>query len=207
MRPSLSLFAAVSLALVFSFPAHGQDSPSLGDLARQAQKDKDKEKANKASAKVFTNDDMPSSSGGAAAAIGGSLGQAATSGANLSPAEKLAQMEKLLDVLDSLDKATLVRTTLSDKSDVNFPGRAAWEQRLFAAKEAYVVQARAVIQKARQIIDSAESLKGTQDPNDPRVKEVAAKLQSLTREAVQADAGMQAVIIEGRDLAAQVSAH
>ena len=54
---------------------------------------------------------------------------------------------------------------------------------------------------------TADSLKGTQDPNDPRVKEMSAKLQSLMRDAVRTDAALQAVMIEGRDLAAQPAAH
>jgi hypothetical protein len=69
-----------------------------------------------------------------------------------------------------------------------------------------VIQARDVIQKARQIVDSAESLKGNQDPSDPRVKEMSARLQTLIRDAVRTDSAFQAVMIEGRDLAAQGAA-
>jgi hypothetical protein len=211
MLNSSRLLAALSLtlALFFSFPAQAQDSPSLGDLAKQAQRDKDKDKAAKPAAKVFTNDDMPSSSGGAMGAFGGGIAPAAQgpAGANLSPAEKLAQLEKIVGAVESLDKATLVRTALKEKSGVDFPGRAAWEQRLLSARDTYVVQVRSVLQKAREIVASADSLKGTKDPNDPRVKEVNARLQDLIRDAVQTDAGMQAVIMEGRDLASQPSAH
>lgn len=211
MHKSPRLLAALSLTLglFFSFPALAQDSPSLGDLARQAQKDKDKDKAAKPAAKVFTNDDLPSSSGGAAEAFGGGVAPATQgpAGASLSPAEKLTQLAKIVDVVESLDKATLVRTALKDKSDVNFPGRAAWEQRLVSARDTYVAQARSVLQKAREIVASADSLKGNKDPNDPRVKEVNARLQELIRDAVQTDAGMQAAVMEGRDLASQPSAH
>jgi hypothetical protein len=216
MARSLILIAACALALVTLASAHAQDSPtsspSLGDLARQAQKDKDKDKANKPAAKVFTNEDLPSNSGGVSAALGGGLGEVAPlsagnkSGATPSPAEKLAMMETFLNQVDSLDRATLVRNVLNGK-DVDFPGRAKWEERLFAAKQAYVTQAREMVQKARQIIASADSLKGNQDPNDPRVKEVNARLQSLIRDAVQTDSGLQAVMIEGRDLAALPAAH
>jgi hypothetical protein len=211
MARTLILIAACALALVTFESARAQDSPSsspsLGDLARQAQKDKDKDKANKPAAKVLTNEDLPSSSGGVSAALGGGLGQVAQppagskSGTALSPAEKLATMETFLNQVDSLDRATLVRNVLHGK-DVDFPGRAKWEERLFAAKQAYVAQARDLVQKARQIIASAETLKGNQDPNDPRVREMSARLQALIREAVQTDSGLQAVMIEGRDLAA-----
>jgi len=108
MARSLILIAACALALATFASAHAQDSPtsspSLGDLARQAQKDKDKEITNKPAAKVFTNEDLPSSSGGVSAALGGGLGKVAQlptgdkSGAAPSPAEKLAMMETFLDL-------------------------------------------------------------------------------------------------------------
>ena len=212
MSRRLTLIAACALALAACASMRAQDSssssPSLGDLARQAQKDKDKDKANKATAKVLTNDDLPSGSGGASTVLGGGFGQTAQqtsggkAGADPSPAEKLAMLESVLDRVEALDRATLVRNALNGK-DVDFPGRAKWEERLLAAKQTSVAQARDVIQKARQIVDSAESLKGNQDPNDPRVKEMSARLQTLIRDAVRTDSAFQAVMIEGRDLAAQ----
>ena len=215
MSRHLTLIAACALALAVCASTRAQDStsssPSLGDLARQAQKDKDKDKANKATAKVLTNDDLPSGSGGASATLGGGYGQAAQlspggkSGADPSPAEKIAMLETVLDRVETLDRATLVHNALNGK-DVDFPGRAKWEERLFAAKETYVTQGRELVQKARQIVASAESLKGNQDPNDPRVKELSVKLQSLIRDAVRMDSAFQAVMIEGRDLAAQPAA-
>ena len=206
-----SLITACALALAFCAPGRGQDSsPSLGDLAKQAQRDKANN--NKSSAKVITNDDMPSGSGGASGALGGGLGQAAQlpsgskSGADPSPAAKLAMLETVLDRLEAMDRATLAHNALNDK-DIDFPGRAHWEARLLAARETYVAQIRELLQKAKQIVASADNLKGNQDPNDPRVKELSAKLQSLIRDAVQADSGLQAVMIEGRDLASQPPAH
>lgn len=213
MNQTFRILAGLSLGLALSFglPVRAQDSPSLGDLARQAQKDKEKDKANKPAAKVFTNDDMPSSSagGGMAAALGSAAAPASagTSSANVSPAERLAQLEKIVDAVEVLDKATLVRVALQDKSGVDFAGRAAWEQRLVSARDAYVVQARSVLQKARGIVASADDLKGIKDPNDPRIKEVNARLQNLIHDAVQTDSGLQSVIMEGRDLASQSSPH
>lgn len=218
MARSPILIAACALALVAGVTARAQDaqpsSPSLGDLARQAQKDKDKDKANKTAAKVLTNDDLPSGSSGDPSAFGPGFDQlsmqpqAAGSqpGANPSPAQKLAMLEAFIGQVESMDRATLVRSVLKG-NDVDFPGRARWEDRLVAAKETYVVQFRELIQKAKQIVAGADSLKGTQDPNDPRVKEMSAKLQNLMRDAVQTSAALQAVVIEGRDLAAQTAAH
>ena len=214
MSRRLTLIAACALALAVCASMRAQDSssssPSLGDLARQAQKDKDK--ANKPTAKVLTNDDLPSGSGGVSAPLGGGPGQStqltsgSKSGADPSPAEKLAMLESVLDRVEALDRATLVHNALNGK-DVDFPGRAKWEERLFAARETYVAQAREVIQKARQIVASADSLKGNQDPSDPRVKEMSARLQTLIRDAVRTDSAFQAVMIEGRDLADQPAAH
>jgi hypothetical protein len=222
MARSLNLILACALALVTFASARAQDatpsSPSLGDLARQAQKDKDKNRdkdkdsPTKPAAKVFTNDDMSSGSSGDSAVPGGSLGQGAQLSAESKPgaapsaAEKLAKMEALLDQVESLDRAALVRTALEGK-DSDFPGRAKWEERLLAAKQAYVAQARGEVQEAKQIVATADSLKGIQDPNDPRVKDVKARLQSLVRGAVQTESAFQAVMMEGRDLAAQPAAH
>jgi hypothetical protein len=220
MARSLSLIVACALAMVTFASARAQDSaassPSLGDLARQAQKDKDKDKdkdsATKPAAKVFTNDDLPSSTGGVSSGLGGGIGQSVQPPAGskttavLTPSEKIAKLEAFLDQVESLDRATMVQTALQGR-DTDFPGRAKWEERLFAAKLTYVEQARDVIQKARQIVASADSLKGIQDPNDPRVKDMNAKLQVLIREAVRTDAAFQAVMMEGRDLAAPAGAH
>lgn len=216
MARSLILIASCALALATCASAPAQDSqtptPSLGDLARQAQKDKEKEKANKPAAKVLTNEDLPSGSGGGTAALASGFGQlvrppaGSKAGADPSPMQKLDILESFLGQVESMDRATLVRSVLNGK-DTDFPGRDKWEQRLFAARETYVAQCRELIQKARQIVATADSLKGSQDPNDPRAKEMNARLQSLMQDAVRTDAALQAVVIEGRDLSGQPSTH
>ena len=113
-------------------------------------------------------------------------------------------MEAFLDRVETIDRAALVRNVLKDK-DVDFPGRSQWEERLLAARDAYVVQSRDLIRKARQIVAAADELKDRPDPNDPRLKEMGARLQILIRDAVKTDSAMQAVVIEGRDLASQPS--
>lgn len=216
MARSFRLIALCALALVACASARAQDSqaptPSLGDLARQAQKDKGKDKASKPAAKVVTNDDLSSSPGAGPAALAAGLGQIARpqaggkTGADLSPTQKLDMLEAFLRQVESMDRATLVRSVLNGKG-TNFPGRDKWEERLIAAKETYVVQCHDLIQKAREIVAAADGLKGNQDPNDPQVKEMTARLQSLMQNAVRTDAALQAVIIEGRDLVAQSAAN
>ena len=202
----VSLMAACAMALCLCSPARSQDSPSLGDLARQAQRDK--EKSSKPAAKVLTNDDLPSAPGGASGGLSGNLGQFAhpptdgKSSAAPTPEQRLAAMDAVLDKVESLDRATLIRNALNGK-DVYFPGRAKWEERLLAAKLDYLVHGRDLVQKARQIVSSANGIEGKPDPNDPRVKELGAQLQALIGEAVRTDSALQAVVMEGRDLAAQ----
>jgi len=187
---------------------HTQDSPSLGDLARQAQKNK----TNAPVKKVFTNDDLPSgsSSGNGLTSSGlGTIGAPAPAGKPSeppTPEQAMGQMEALINQIDSLDRAALVKGALQGVES-NFPGRSRWETRLFSAKQTYVAQGRDLIQKIKQLEASVGTLKGVQDPNDPRVKDLSTRLQSLIQDGTRADAAFQAVILEGRDLAAQASAH
>ena len=204
MPRSLSLIAACALALTFCASGRGQDSPSLGEVARQAQKNK----ANKPPAKVITNDDMASSPGGIASTQSAGSGRvvqpgsASNPGSIQSPAQGLEMLQSALDHLDSLDRATLA-TDVLEGNDTNFPGRAKWEEKLFAAKQTFVAQTRALFQKARQLTTSAEGIKDAEDPNDPRVKTLGSKLDQLVQQAQQNSVAFQAVVSEGKALAAQ----
>ena len=219
MRRTLTLAAGCALAITLCLVARGQDSSSstqsLGEIARQARKDKANQSAGagKATAKVLTNDDMTfgSTQGSAAPSApgaGASQSELAASArkvlASSTPAEKLANMEVFLHMVESLNQSELAHDALHGV-DVDFPARERWEERLYGAKQTYVVQGRALIEKARQIMDSADSLKGKRDPNDPRVKELSAQLEALVRDSVKTEADFQAVMIEGRDLAMQAS--
>ena len=208
MVRTLRFVAACLFVLVFCMTGHTQDSPSLGDLARQAQKNK----TNAPVKKVFTNDDLPSgsSSGNGLTSSGlGTIGAPAPAGKPSeppTPEQAMGQMEALINQIDSLDRAALVKGALQGVES-NFPGRSRWETRLFSAKQTYVAQGRDLIQKIKQLEASVGTLKGVQDPNDPRVKDLSTRLQSLIQDGTRADAAFQAVILEGRDLAAQASAH
>jgi hypothetical protein len=203
MQRSPSFIATFALALIFCPTGRAQDSPSLGDLARQAQKDK----VNKPSAKVITDDDVHSNSSGISSAIGGGHGRvlqpgsAGNPGSPQSTAEGLQKLQASVDHLDSLDRATLA-TDVLEGNDSNFPGRDKWEEKLFAAKGTFVSQIRAVLQKAKQLSASAEGIKNAEDPNDPRVKNLAAKLQQLAEETQRDSAAFAAVVVEGKALAA-----
>jgi hypothetical protein len=208
MQRYLTPISICALALVFCLPSHAQDSPSLGDVARQAQKDK----AGKPTAKVFTNDDMPSvassipSSPGAGSGRVAQPGPAGSPGGVQSPEEGLQRLQGALDHLASLDRASLA-TDVLEGNDSSFPGRDKWEEKLFAAKEKFVAQTSAILQKAKQITASSSGIKDAQDPNDSRVKSLAAKLDQLVKETQQDSAAFQAVVTEGKTLAAQSGAH
>ncbi|HLJ24599.1 MAG TPA: hypothetical protein VKT71_10875 [Candidatus Acidoferrales bacterium] len=204
------LIAACALALICSAPGRSQDSPSLGDLARQAQKNKDK--TSKPVAKVITNDDMPSTAPAISSPLTPATGPAALSSAGKpdaagkpaaipSPEESFAQLQSTLDKLDSVDRATLIKGILGNAP--NFPGRAEYEEKLIAAKQTYISNSREVLQESRQLVDSAKGIKDLQDPNDPRVKRLAAKMQQLFQASDQNNSYFQAVIAEGKELAAQ----
>jgi hypothetical protein len=221
MPRNLQLLAAGALALgvCFCLPGHGQDSPSpsLGDVARQAQaqKDKDKDKAKPAAKKVFTNDDFASGSGSGSsptsagsghavqpAAQAGAPGKPAAAAPALgsgSPAEQLGQLGSLLGQLDSLDRATLAKNVLQG-NDTDFPGRSQWEDRLFAAKQAFVSQEREIMKKASLLEGSSKGAPDMQNQNDPQ-------LDQLMQEAQQSSAAFQALANEGKQLASQSSGH
>jgi hypothetical protein len=115
-------------------------------------------------------------------------------------------LQGALDQLASLDKASLA-TDVLEGNDSNFPGRAQWEAKLFAAKEKFVAQTKGILQKAQQLTASSEGIKDVQDPNDSRVKSLGAKLDQLVQEAQQDSSAFQAVVAEGKALAAQPDAH
>jgi hypothetical protein len=204
MLRKMSFLPASVMILFFCLPGHSQDSPSLGDLARKLQK----EKGNTSATKTITNDDIPS----ATVASSPGLGRVSNSkipakpGADATPSDELARVESLVNKIDSMDPPTLVKAVL-EGVDSNFPGRSQWEQKLYTAKLAYVSQGRALIQKAKQLSASAQSLQGNKNPDDPRIKDLTNKLKELIENGSRADAAFQAVMLEGRDLASQTSPH
>lgn len=204
MLRRMSFLPASVMILFFCLPGHSQDSPSLGDLARKLQK----EKGNPPATKTITNDDIPSASVPASPVLGevSNSKVPAKPGASATPSDELARVESLVNKIDSMDRATLVKAVL-EGVDSNFPGRSQWEQKLYTAKLAYVSQGRALIQKAKQLSASAQSLQGNKNPDDPRVKDLTSKLKELIENGSRADAAFQAVILEGRDLAGQSSPH
>jgi hypothetical protein len=211
MPRSLSFISACLFAIVFCAPGHAQDSPSLGDLARQAQKNK----ANAPAKKVLTNDDLSSGSSSGAVLAPSGLGAIAAPAAPAavgkptaptSPEQAAGQLEALINKIDALDRTELVKGALQGV-DTDFPGRSEWEQKLASAKQIYVARGRELLQRAEQLQATAEALKGIQDPNDRRVKDLTNRMQGLVQDGKNLDAAFQVVILEGRDLAGQALGH
>lgn len=210
MPRTLGLLTGCALALVFCLPGRAQDSPSLGDLARQAQKNK--ANATTPAKKVLTNDDLPSdsatnSAGGFGAGLG-RVGQqsSGSSGTAQSSSDEIAHLELLLNQLDTMDGKTLAKNVLQG-SAADFPGRSQWEEKLFAAKQVFVAQGRDLIKRALEINASAKNVQDIKDPNDPRVKDLSNRLKQLVQDGVRIGGTFQGVIEEGKDLASQSSSH
>ena len=206
-RTALPCFMLGTAAWLFSVAAYAQDQqPSLGDVARQARKDK--EKNSSAPKKVITDDDLSSTK---ALSGLGDFSNSPTPGGTSSPSKALAaltQIEGTLDKLEPMDRATLAKAVLLDH-DVDFTGRGEWENKLFAAKQEYVSHGRELLHQMKQLVTEAQSLKASQtgqaklSPNDPRVQEFVRKLQELVQDAVRTDSAYQAVVMEGWDRAKQ----
>ncbi len=206
MLRKMSFFVVLTWVLITSLPVYAQDQPSLGDVARQARKDKEKNTAQPKT--VITEDSMPSSK-----AFGGlgDLGSSQGAGDGSAMAKGLAALdhaEAELDKLDPMDRATLAKAALLD-NDVDFPNRRSWEDKLYAAKEQYVSHGRELFRQMRQAMADAQSLESSQSghgklsPDDPRAKELLRRLQEIIQDAVRTESDYQAVVMEGWDRAKQ----
>jgi hypothetical protein len=221
----LSFLTALVCAAISCTPGYAQDQQqSLGDVARQARKDKSAAKPKT----VYTEDTLGSgrsgsevglgvfpavttnnSGAGGAPASGGASGSSVSSsptvpgaGGNGDPVaaanEGLDRAAGALNRLAPMDRATLAKTALAG-NDVDFPGRHAWEEKLFAAKQVYVSRSRQLLQQMQGIMSSAQS-GGSQ-------QELLNRAQVLQELAVQTESAFQSVISEGQELAKQAKPH
>jgi len=204
----MSFLAALTWVLIPSAPGYAQDQPSLGDVARQARKDK--EKNNTPPKKVITDDSLPSSK-----ALGGlgDLGSSKSAGDGSAMAkglEALDRAETALNKLDPLDRATLAKAALLD-NDMDFPNRPRWEDKLYSAKQQYVSHGRELFREMRQVLGDVQSLQSSQggqkklSPDDPRAQELLRRLQDIVQDAVRTENAYQSVVVEGWDLAKQTT--
>jgi hypothetical protein len=201
-----------------------QDQPqSLGDVARQNRKDKEKNTAT--SKTVLTDDNFGSgkASSGSSATTGVSsittsssangIAASRASGGDDTPMGRawagIGRAEDSLDRLAPLDRTTLARVVL-EGNDVDFPGRRAWEQKLFVAKETYVARSRRLVEEMKQLMENAQTFQnsvgtGKGAAENPHAQALVGKAQQLLAEAQATEAEFKAVLQEGVDQAKQTS--
>ena len=192
--------------------------PSVADAARAAaaaKKDKDK---NGAAKTVITDDSLgsgavvSSKTAGSGAAAGASTSAApgeAGGGVNAASLDeawaRLQATEASLDRLEPLGKSEVATTVLGGNS-ADFPGRAEWEEKLYAEKTTYCARSRQLIQAMKEaLLRMAQMNSGDQklSSHDPQVTSLARKTGQLMQLAAKTEAEFQGVVSEGRALAAQ----
>jgi hypothetical protein len=213
---------AVLLAAPCGFAQTQDAQPSVADAARAAaaaKKDKEKSAAAKT---VITEDSLgsgavTSKAAGASAAAGttsasgsnaaaGDAGGGTANAASLDAAwARLQATEATLDRFEPLGKSEVATTVLNGNS-ADFPGRAEWEEKMYAEKTAYVARSRQLIQAMKEaLLMMAQMNSGDQklSSHDPKVTSLARKTTQLMQLAQQTEAEFQGVVNEGRALASQ----
>jgi hypothetical protein len=201
----MSFLAVLACVLIPSTPGYAQDQPSLGDVARQARKDKEKNAAQPKT--VITDDNLPSSKALGALGDLGSPRSAGDGSAMSKALEGLDRAESALNKMDPMDRTTLAKAALLD-NDVDFPDRRRWEDKLYSAKQQYVSHGRELFREMRQILADVQSLQSQSGqrkvgPDDPHAKELLRRLQEIVQDAVRTENAYQSVVVEGWDLAKQ----
>ena len=203
-----------------------QQEPSLADAARQARQNKDKNAA--PTKKVFTDEDVLSTHSDSSSMTGlGSGHSSSTNSAGHSASKASAssddktpmgqawagigRAEDSLDQLAPLDRGSLARVVL-EGNDVDFPGRRAWEERLYIAKETYVAQSRQLVEEMKSVMENAQSFKDSDGAakdgsNSPQAQQLVARTQRLLQQAQTTEASFKAVMQEGVDQAKLASRH
>jgi hypothetical protein len=211
----LAMFAGVLTPWASS---RAQDQPSVADAARAARLNKEKSATSATQPKkVLTEDDMGSGKVGAGTAslgLGNAVAPKSSSGAGGGNATEqawagISRAEASLDKLAPLDRATLAKVVL-EGNDVDFPNRAAWEQKLYMAKERYVAHSRQLLAEMTQLMQNAQGLKDSQgepkvSADSPQAQQLMGQAQQLLSDAMTTEAAFKAVMQEGQDLAKQGS--
>ena len=229
-RMDLSKFGVVALAAIVAggavlaspafaqdAPAAQQDQPSVADAARAAaaaKKDKAaaSSSANTSSKTVITEDSI--GSGVVASSKSGSSANAAAAAAD--PADKFKSLDEAwgrlqmtqsaLDQLEPLNKSELVNLVLQGNT-TDFPNRAQWEDKLFAAKTNYIQRSRQLVASTQQMLADIADLQkqGQLQASDPRVQALAKKGKQLTQLATRTESDFQSVVNEGKNAVLQAS--
>jgi hypothetical protein len=216
LRKLILLAAFVGAFLTPSDPVYAQDrAQSLGDVARQNRKDKEKTAT---PVKTVLNDDNFGSgksgggtSAGTSAAAAGLSNFSAAGGTGKSgddsPMGKawagIGNAEGALDKLAPLDRSLLAHVVL-EGNDIDFPGRRAWEEKMFIAKEHYVAHSRQLLDEMKDLMQNAQAMQGGSAKADgPQAQGLLGRAQSLLSDAQSTEAAFKSVMQEGIDQAKQ----
>jgi hypothetical protein len=208
--------AGISIATAPCGFAQTQDAqPSVADAARAAAAaKKDKAAATKT---VITEDSLGSGAAVAPKGAGSSAASGTTSGSNAAGNSgmnsasldeawaRLQATEATLNQFEPLGKAEVGATVLGGFTG-DFPGRAEWEEKMYAEKTAYVARSRQLIQAMREaLLQMAQMNSGDQklSPNDPKVVALTKRTTQLMQMAGKTEGEFQSVVNEGRELAKQ----
>jgi hypothetical protein len=201
MRRSILIISLASL--ITALPLRAQEPQSLGDIARQARKAKeDRDKTATPPAKVFNEDNFHSSATGKADLPQLARPTACPTERMVAARRAIARGEQLLDTLDPMNRTTLAESALQGQN-VDFPGRRAWEEKLYAAKEHYVSHGRELFRETNALLNNMETQASSRkaDPSDPRTTDISHRALQLMQDANKTDADFQAIVLEGQDLA------
>jgi hypothetical protein len=213
--------AGVAIATAPCGFAQTQDAqPSVADAARAAAAaKKDKDKSSTAAKAVITEDSLGSGAAVAPKAAGSTGAAGATSGSNAASNgggamnsasldeawARLQATEATLNQFEPLGKAEVGATVLGGYTG-DFPGRAEWEEKMYAEKTAYVARSKQLIQAMKEtLLQMAQMNSGDQklSPNDPKVMALTKRTTQLMQMAAKTEGEFQGVVSEGRALAKQ----
>lgn len=214
-----SIAAGVAFATApCGFAQAQDDQPSVADAARAAaaaKKDKDKTAATKT---VITDDSLgsgaattPKSAGAnaAGATVSGSNARGNGGGSTINSASldeawsRLQATEATLNQFEPLGKAEVGATVLGGFTG-DFPGRAEWEEKMYAEKTAYVARSKQLIQAMKEtLLQMAQMNSQKLSPNDPKVVALGKRAAELMQMAAKTEGEFQSVVSEGRELAKQ----
>jgi hypothetical protein len=203
----IALLAAVPFA-----PLRAQDQDqqqSLGDIARQARKAKQDQSRTVATSKgVITDDSLPSRH------TPHPSSSAAADKLNSSAADHFAaasadfdQYEQALNEIEPMNRTELAKCVLNGQS-IDFPGRSAWEEKLFAAKQTYAAHGRVMLREARQLIAEGKSLAANAKTpeSNAQIRELQGRIVKLMQDATRSEDAFQTIVEEGQQLATQSAA-
>jgi hypothetical protein len=115
----------------------------------------------------------------------------------------IANAEGSLDRMAPLDRKALAKVVL-EGNDVDFPGRAAWEDRLYAAKERYVAHSRQLIEQMKDLMAGAQAAQGA-GADSPQGQDLMSRAQRLMADATSTENAFKSVMEEGQSLARQAA--